>query len=114
MYSAFACCTGGMGLIPAFGKSKKNRAKYSDVFSPFWHNVVGHKNGARPDNLLYLPSPLSKKNILVLAAPSMGEHSVSLRNGKKEVGSWCVSLREKSDRGSLLAMVEENNVILGT
>ena len=81
--SAFACCT---GLIPAFGKSKKSVQKIQMVFFPIWHKVVGNKRGAKHDNLLDLPSPLSRKNILIQATPSMGKHSVSLRNGKKEVG----------------------------
>ena len=45
--------------------------------------MVGHKNEARHDNLHDLASPLSRKNILILATPSMGEHNVSERNGKK-------------------------------
>ena len=82
MDSALACCTGGPGSIPAISKSKKV-CKNSDGFSPSRHKVVGHKNGARHNNLHDLASPLSRKNILKLSTPSMGKHSVSARTGKK-------------------------------
>ena len=43
MDSALACCTGGLGSIPAVGKSN---VQYSKGFSPSWYQVVGQENGA--------------------------------------------------------------------
>ena len=82
MDGTLACSIGGPGLIPVISKSKKV-CKNSDFFSTSWHKVEGHKNAARHDNLCDLASPLSKRNIQILATPSMGEHSVSARDGKK-------------------------------
>ena len=62
MDSTLACCAGGLGLIPAVGKSIK-MCKKSGGFSPSRHKVVGHKNGAKHNNLRDLASPLkSSKN----------------------------------------------------
>ena len=68
--SAFACCTGDLGSIPAGGKSKK--CKTSDGF--FFLSVWGGRaqNGARYYYLHYLPSPLSSND-----TNPMGQHSCS-------------------------------------
>ena len=39
MESAFACCAGGTGSIPAIGIRKSCHVQM--VFYPFWHKVVG-------------------------------------------------------------------------
>ena len=44
MDNALACCAGGLGSIPAVGKSNM---QYSDGFSPSLYKVVGERNGAR-------------------------------------------------------------------
>ena len=78
MDSALACCAGGTGLISAIGKSN---VKHSNGFSPSRYKVVDQENGAMSLRSISI-SILGKK--ILLTAPSMGEHSVSQRNGKKQ------------------------------
>ena len=71
MDGTLACCAGGPGSIPAIDKS---------WFSPSRYQVVGKKWSQTRD----LASPCSINNLLILlATPSMGEQSLSARNGKK-------------------------------
>ena len=76
MDSPLACYPGSQGSIPAFGKSNK---QHSDGFSTSWYKVVGYRNGARHNLHFHIEQIV----IILLATPSMGEHSISARYGKK-------------------------------
>ena len=82
MDSALAWCPDSLVLIPAVGKSKKSAIHR--WLSPSRYKVIGERNGAR-HYLSDLASAFSiiNINIILLATPSMSEHSVSTRNGKK-------------------------------
>ena len=78
MDSALACCADGPGLIPAIGKSKqKVQMGFSLLVSGGSEKKWSLSLIARSSASMY------HKKIIILATPSMGEHSVSLRNGKK-------------------------------
>ena len=95
-------CTGGPGLIPSVSKNSNIQIFLSR------QKVVGQK--MEPDTRNCMIKSLQAVKILILAEPSMGEHSTSEKYGKKspQLRSFATTASYKGESTCLFLVLEDD------